>query len=112
MVASDQAPERTILTGVGPLRPARPRVDERKARGAKEYYPFSSMIRRRFLRRTPALEGALATLYLKGISTNDFPVSLEAILREKALVLSASTISRSKAVWEREYETWRKRLHS
>jgi transposase-like protein len=109
VVANGHAPERTILTGVGPLRLARPRVDERKASGAKEYEPFSSTILPRFLRRTPTLEGALATLYLKGISTNDFPVALEAILGEKAQGLSASTISRLKAVWEREYEAWRKR---
>ena len=74
VVANGHAPERTILTGVGPLRLARPRVDERKARDAKEYERFSSRILPRFLRRTPTLEGALATLYLKASAPTTFPL--------------------------------------
>jgi putative transposase len=109
VVGNGHAPERTILTGVGPVSVRRPRVDERKANGMQEHEPFSSAILPRFLRRTPTLEGALATLYLKGVSTNDFPAALEAILGDGAKGLSATTISRLKRVWEGEYDRWRKR---
>ena len=109
VVRNGHAPQRTILTGVGPVTVAGPRVDERKAKGQEDHEVFSSAILPRFLRRTPTLEGALATLYLKGISTNDFPTALAAILGQGASGLSAATISRLKRVWEQEYEGWRKR---
>jgi putative transposase len=109
VVGNGHAPRRTILSGVGALEISRPRVDERKAKGKPGHEPFTSAILPRFLRRTPTLEGALATLYLKGVSTNDFPTALAAILGEGAAGLSATTISRLKRVWEAEYERWRKR---
>jgi transposase-like protein len=106
-VGNGHAPERTILTGVGPVVVRRPRVDERSRKDGHE--PFTSAILPRFLRRTPTLEGALATLYLKGVSTNDFSTALAAILGKKAAGLSATTISRLKRDWERHYEQWRSR---
>lgn len=109
VVRNGHAPERTILSGVGPVRVARPRVDERQAKGQAGHQPFSSAILPRFLRRTPTLEAALATLYLKGVSSNDFPTALEAILGPAAGGLSATTICRLKRSWEAEYEAWRKR---
>lgn len=109
VVRNGHAPKRTILTGVGPIEVSRPRVDERKARGKPGHEAFASAMLPRFLRRTPTLEGALATLYLKGVSSNDFPRALEAIMGEGAAGLSATTISRLKRVWEQEYEAWRKR---
>lgn len=108
VVRNGHAPERTIYTGVGPVKIRRPRVDEREAKGSEDYEPFSSGILPRFLRRTPTLAGALAVLYLKGISTNDFPTALSAILGESARGLSASTITRLKSVWEKEYDQWRR----
>ena len=109
VLGNGHAPERTILTGVGPVVVRRPRVDERSVQGREGHEPFTSAILPRFLRRTPTLEGALATLYLKGVSTNDFSTALEAILGTKAAGLSATTISRLKRGWEMEYEQWRKR---
>jgi putative transposase len=81
---------------------ARPRVDERKTKGQEDHASFSSTILPRFLRRTPTLEGALATLYLEGISTNDPPTASAAILGQAASGLSATTITRLKRVWEQE----------
>ena len=109
VVKNGHGPERTVLTGAGPLQIRRPRVDERKAVGDENHEPFSSAILPRFLRRTPTLEGPLATLYLKGISSNDFPTALAGILGEGAAGLSATTITRLKQVWEREYDEWRTR---
>jgi transposase-like protein len=109
VVGNGHAPQRTILTGVGAVEVRRPRVDERKAQGKPGHEPFTSGILPRFLRKTPTLEGALATLYLKGVSTNDFATALEAILGEGAAGLSATTISRLRRVWEAEYQGWRTR---
>lgn len=108
VVRNGHAPRRTILSGVGDVTIQRPRVDEREAEGMEGHEPFRSGILPRFLRRTPTLEGALATLYLKGVSTNDFATALAAILGEGASGISATTISRLKRVWEAEYEGWRK----
>jgi transposase-like protein len=107
VVRNGHAPERTVLTGVGPLQIRRPRVDERKVVDEEDHEPFSSAILPRFLRRTPTLEGTMATLYLKGISSNDFPTALAGILGEGAAGLSATTITRLKQVWEGEYDEWR-----
>jgi len=109
VVRNGSAPERTILTGVGPVKVQRPRVDEREAvRRNPEHKRFTSSVLPRFLRRTPTIEGVVATLYLKGISTNDFDAALQAIYGEDAGSLSASTVSRLKDVWHEEYEHWRK----
>ncbi len=48
-------------------------------------------------------------LYLKGISTGDFSEALQAILGPDAPNLSATTITRLKAVWEADHEAWSKR---
>jgi len=109
VVRNGHAPRRRILTGVGPITVRRPRVDERGAKDVVGHQTFSSAILPRFLRRSPTLEGTLATLYLKGVSTNDFSTALEAIMGEGAAGLSATTISKLKVVWEAEYEAWRKR---
>ena len=109
VVRNGHAPRRVVLTGVGAVAVRRPRVDERAAKGKQGHQIFTSAILPKFLRRSPSLEGGLATLYLKGVSTNDFSVALEAIMGEAAAGLSASTISKLKQIWEAEYEAWRKR---
>ena len=43
------------------------------------------------------------------ISTNDFPEVLQSLLGTDAKGLSASTVTRLKAVWEDEYAEWSKR---
>jgi putative transposase len=111
VVRNGHAPARTILTGIGDVEIRRPRVDERRAEGCEGHKPFTSGILPRFQRRTPTLEGALAALYLKGVSSNDFPTALAAILGEGAAGISATTISRVKKQWESEYEGWRQRSH-
>jgi putative transposase len=109
VVRNGHAPRRLILTGVGPVTVRCPRINERAVKGQGAHQGFTSSILPRFLRRSPTLEGALATLYLKGISTNDFGTALAAIMGEGAAGLSASTISKLKQVWEAEYEAWRRR---
>ncbi len=48
-------------------------------------------------------------LYLKGISTGDFSEALKALVGPEAKGLSATTVTRLKAVWEKEYQEWNKR---
>lgn len=50
----------------------------------------------------------LPWLYLKGISTGDFPAALSCILGERAQGLSATTITRLKKSWEDDYKAWNK----
>jgi len=100
--------ERKILTGVGPLTIRQPRIDDRKLAGTG-LERFSSKILPPFMRRVPSLENLIPALYLHGISTDDFPEALAAILGEGAKGLSANTIVRLKKIWEDEYLAWAKR---
>ena len=70
---------------------------------------FRSAILPPSLRKTPSLEALYPWLYLKGISTGDFGDALQALLGSDARGLSATTITRLKAVWEQEYQDWSKR---
>jgi len=99
-------PERTIHTGVGPLPITRPRIDDRMIDQDKR---FESIILPKYMRRTPSIDSLIPLLYLKGISTNDFPSALSALIGEGAKGFSSSTIVRLKQIWEEEYETWSKR---
>ena len=60
-----------------------------------------------YVRKTMTLEAALPWLYLKGISTGEMGTALKALLGPAAKGFSASTVSRLKRVWAREYEGWR-----
>jgi len=55
------------------------------------------------------MEELIPWLYLKGISTNDFPEALQSLLGTEAKGLSATTITRMKQAWEEEYSEWSKR---
>lgn len=97
-------PSRNILTGIGSLNIRQPRV-----RDKRENEFFSSAILRKYKRRAPSIDAAIPELYLRGISTNNFPDALETLLGEKALGLSATNITRLKEVWEQEYQSWQTR---
>ena len=96
-------PERNIQTGVGNIPIQQPRV--RHKDGGK----FTSSLLPPYVRRTPSIESVIPTLYLKGISTLDFPAALEALLGENAKGLSPTNIVRLKEVWMTEYTEWQQR---
>ncbi len=100
-------PQRTILTGIGPVEVKQPRVQDRRPPEQRE--KFSSAILPPYLRKTKSIEELIPWLYLKGISTGDFSEALAAILGPQAKGLSPTTITRLKAVWEQEYAAWSKR---
>ena len=48
-------------------------------------------------------------LYLKGISTGDFPEALQALLGPDVKGLSPNVIVKLKNVWNDEFKAWQKR---
>ncbi len=96
--------ERQVQTGIGEVTARVPRATDR-AKDNKNFY-FQSKILPPYLRKTKSIETLLPWLYLKGISTGDFPEALEAMLGSEAKGLSASTVSRLKMVWEKKYQKW------
>jgi transposase-like protein len=107
VVRNGYLPQRSILTGLGPVEVRQPRVRDR--RPPEEREPFTSKILPRYLRKAKSVEELVPWLYLKGVSTGDFSEALAALLGPDAPGLSATTVTRLKAAWEQEYATWRQR---
>jgi putative transposase len=108
MAKNGHMPQREIVTGMGPLPIKQPRIDDRNL---NKYCVerFTSNILPRYLRRMPSIDNLIPVLYLKGISTNDFPTALSAILGQGAAGLSATNIVRLKSCWEEDYHKWKSR---
>lgn len=104
VVKNGTSPERSLVTGVGPLRVRQPRVNDKR-----EGESFTSAILPRYMRRVPTIDKLLPVLYLKGISTGDMASALESILGPNAPGLSAANIVRLKRVWETDYRDWSQR---
>jgi transposase-like protein len=107
VVRNGYLPQRTLVTGVGPVEVKQPRVLDRRSAGEAE--PFSSKILPPYLRKTKSIEELIPWLYLKGISTGDFSEALAALVGPAAQGLSASTITRLKEVWQAEFQDWSQR---
>lgn len=87
-----------------------PRVDDRpKAENGERRFQFTSRNLPPYLRGAKNVEELIPWLYLKGISTSDFPGAPEALLGSPALGLSATTVGHLKETWGGEYESWSKR---
>jgi putative transposase len=108
LVRHGHLPERSIMTGIGPVEVRVPRVRDRLGRAGDDIR-FSSAIVPPYARRSKSLEVLIPLLYLKGISTGDFAEALSALLGSNAGGLSASTIGRLKEVWADEHARWLKR---
>jgi putative transposase len=100
-------PKREIVTGVGAIEVQQPRVRDR--RPADQVEPFTSKILPPYLRKTKSIEELIPWLYLKGVSTGDFSEALKALVGPECPGLSATTVTRLKAVWEKEFQEWNKR---
>ena len=107
VVRNGHLPERHLQTPLGAVKVKQPRVRDRRPEGVRE--KFTSSILPPYLRRTKALEELLPWLYLKGVSSSGFHDALQALLGPDAPGLSATTITRLKSTWAREYESWEKR---
>lgn len=91
VIRNGYLPERSVQTGIGPIRIKQPRV-----RDKRKEVSFTSAILPPYMRRTPSLESVIPALYLKGVSTGDFSEALESILGENASGLSPTNIVRMK----------------
>ena len=107
VVRNGHLPPRAIQTPLGNVQVQQPRVRDRRPTDERE--TFRSAILPPYHRKTPSVEALYPWLYLKGISTGDFGEALQALLGPEARGLSATTITRLKAVWEQEYQDWSKR---
>ena len=107
VVRNGYMPQRTIVTGLGEIAVKQPRVRDRRPPDERE--PFHSKILPPYLRKTKSIEELIPWLYLKGISTGGFDEALQALLGPDCPGLSATTITRLKALWEQEHDEWSKR---
>ena len=95
------------MTGVGLITVSQPRVRDKRSQEQREV--FTPGVLPKYLRKTKSIEEMIPWLYVKGISTNDFPEALQSLFETEAKGLSPSTITRLKQVWEDEYDVWNKR---
>lgn len=102
-------PERDLQTGLGPIPVRRPKVRHRGDNTNAPEVSFVSQLLPPYLKRTKNIEELIPWLYLRGISTGDFPQTLEALLGENAKGLSSANIVRLKQSWNEEFEDWDKR---
>ena len=112
IVRNGHMPQRSIITGIGPLAIKQPRIDDRIFNTIEGQERFTSSILPRYMRRVPSIDNLIPFLYLKGISTGDFPNTLESILGKGASGLSATNIVRLKKSWEDDYRRWNERSMS
>ena len=110
VVRNGYLPKREITTGVGQVEVRQPRVRDR--RPADQAETFTSKILPPYLRKTKSVEELIPWLYLKGVSTGDFSEALKALVGPDCPGLSATTVTRLKSVWEKEFQEWNQRsLH-
>ena len=103
VVRNGHLPERQLQTGIGPVTVRIPKVRSKDGKPVS----FRSALVPPYVRKTASLEAALPWLYLKGISSGEMAAALEVMVGPQANGLSASTVSRLKAVWGEQYQTWR-----
>jgi putative transposase len=107
IVRNGRLPERSVLTGIGPVEVRMPRVYDRREPAQRE--KFTSAILPRYVRKAPSVSNVLPWLYLKGISTGQMGEALAALLGPSASGLSANVVMRLKQQWMDEYQAWSKR---
>ena len=88
LVRHGHLPERTIMTGIGPVAVRVPRLRDRLG-DDEDRIRFTSAILPPYARRSKSLEVLIPVLYLKGVSTGDFAEALAALLGQDAGGLSA-----------------------
>jgi transposase-like protein len=102
VIRNGYQPERDILTGIGSVPVRIPKVRSKDGTPVT----FHSALVPPYLRKTRSIESALPWLYLKGISTGEMGAALKVLVGNDAEGLSASTISRLKKEWGKQYDEW------
>jgi transposase-like protein len=108
VVRNGHHPARKIQTGNGMIEVKQPRVNDKRVDEQGSRIRFTSKILPPYLRKTKAIEELVPWLYLKGISTSDFPEAL-ACLGHDGSGLSPATVVRMKELWQGEYENFSRR---
>jgi putative transposase len=108
VVRNGHHPARKIQSGNGAIEVHQPRVNDKRVDENGNRIRFTSKILPPYLRKTKAIEELVPWLYLKGISTSDFPEAL-ACLGHDGSGLSPTSIVRMKEVWQGEYENFCRR---
>jgi putative transposase len=108
VVRNGHHPARKIQSGSGSIEVHQPRVNDKRIDEQGNRFRFTSKILPPYLRKSKAIEELVPWLYLKGISSSDFPEAL-ACLGLDGSGLSATSIVRMKEVWQAEYENFSRR---
>jgi putative transposase len=108
VVRNGHHPARKIQSGNGAIEVRQPRVNDKRVDEQGSHIRFTSRILPPYLRKTKAIEELVPWLYLKGISTSDFPEAL-ACLGHDGSGLSPTTVVRMKELWQDEYENFCRR---
>jgi transposase-like protein len=104
VVRNGYLPERSVLTGLGPVAVKVPRVKDRTGQGVR----CESKLVPHYVRRAASVDAVLPWLYLRGISQADVGPALKALVGADTGNLSAGVISRLKQTWAAEYASWSK----
>jgi transposase-like protein len=91
VVRNGHHPARKIQSGNGPIEVLQPRVNDKRVDEQGNRFHFTSKILPPYLRKTKAIEELVPWLYLKGISSSDFPEAL-ACLGHDGSGLSATNV--------------------
>jgi transposase-like protein len=108
VVRNGHHPPRKILSGNGAVEVHQPRVNDKRVDADGNRIRFTSKILPPYLRKTRVIEELVPWLYLKGISTSDFPEAL-GCLGHDGSGLSPTTIVRMKELWQKEFEDFSRR---
>lgn len=109
VVRNGKARTRQVTVGSGTVEVRAPRINDKRVDAEGNRQRFTSEILPPYMRRSPKVAEVLPILYLRGLSTGDFEPALRALLGEKATGLSATTITRLTAEWQRDYDAFRTR---
>jgi transposase-like protein len=109
VVRNGHHPERNLQTGLGDIPIKKPKINDKRYDDDGDKFLFQSTIVPPYLKRTKSIEELVPWLYLRGISTGDFPSALEAILGKHASGLSATSVVRLKKHWEGDFSDWSRR---
>ena len=108
VVRNGHHPPRVIQSGSGSIEVRQPRVNDKRVDEEGNRFRFTPKILPPYLRKTKSIEELVPWLYLKGISTGDFPEAL-ACLGHDGSGLSPTSVVRMKEVWQAQYDNFSRR---
>jgi transposase-like protein len=108
VVRNGHHPPRSIQSGNGSIQVHQPRVNDQRVDEQGNRFRFTSKILPPYLRKTEGIEELVPWLYLKGISTSDFPEALSCLGHDGS-GLSPASVVRMKEIWQGQYENFSRR---